>query len=82
MTMTRCLFCRGPVQPGVVQHVHEWGERVVIFKYVPAEVCQQCGEAYFSPDVLKQMDKLAQRNDKAVAKVTVPVYSLAKLKRA
>jgi YgiT-type zinc finger domain-containing protein len=39
-----------------IQHVHQWSEKIVIFEDVPAEVCQRCGEVYFSPEVLERMD--------------------------
>jgi len=47
-----CYFCGGPREenktttlPFVV------GERLVIVKDVPAEVCAQCGEAYLTTEV-------------------------------
>jgi YgiT-type zinc finger domain-containing protein len=41
-----------------IRHVHQWGEKVFIFKKVPVEVCTQCGETYFGPEVLEKMDKV------------------------
>ena len=51
-----CYFCRGEIIEKKIQHVHQWGEKIVLFEDVPAEVCQQCGEVYFSPEVLERMD--------------------------
>jgi YgiT-type zinc finger domain-containing protein len=75
--MNQCYFCKGNVVPKRVRHVHEWGDRVLIFEDVPAEVCQQCGEVYFAPQALKQMDELTIGNSQPSDHMTVPVYSMA-----
>ena len=75
--MERCYFCRGQVIPKRVRHVHEWGERVLIFEDVPAEVCQQCGEVYFGPEALKMMDEVTLGQNEAATYLRVPVFSMA-----
>ena len=75
--MTQCYFCKGTVQNQKIRHVHEWGGHVYIFEDVPAEVCQQCGEAYFAPDVLEMMDQIVATSIEPKTTLTVPVYSLA-----
>ena len=74
--MERCYFCGGRVIPKRVRHIHEWGERVLIFNDVPAEVCQQCGEVYFGPDALQMMDKVTLGQSQAASYVSVPVFSM------
>jgi YgiT-type zinc finger domain-containing protein len=59
-----------------VRHVHQWRERVFIFENVPAEVCIQCGETYFGPAALEQMDKIVAAPPEPEEVVHVPVYSL------
>ena len=51
-----CYYCRGEIFKNEIRHIHEWGDKVIIFKDIPAEVCSQCGEAYFDPDVVEMMD--------------------------
>lgn len=74
--MDRCYFCKGKVEQRVIRHVHPWGERVFIFKNVPAEVCSQCGETYLGPDVLDKMDKVVAGPPEPEEVTQVPVYSL------
>ena len=74
--MDRCYFCRGKVEKRVIRHVHQWGERVFIFKNVPAEVCTQCGETYLGPEVLDKMDKVVTGPPEPEEVTQVPVYSL------
>ena len=74
--MGRCYFCRGKVESTTIRHVHQWGEKVFIFKNVPAEVCSQCGEVYFGPDALEKMDRLVASIPEPEEIAQVPVYSL------
>lgn len=75
--MTTCYFCRGRVALKRIQHIHRWGEQVFILEDVPAEVCQQCGEIFFAPDVLAEMDRIANSKARPKTTITVPVYSFA-----
>ena len=74
--MDRCYFCKGRVERKAIRHVHQWGERVFIFKNVPAEVCAQCGETYLGPEALEKMDRVAAGPLEPEEVTQVPVYSL------
>jgi YgiT-type zinc finger domain-containing protein len=74
--MDRCYFCRGRVERKVIRHVHQWRERVFIFKNVPAEVCTQCGETYLGPEALEKMDRVVAGATEPEEVTQVPVYSL------
>jgi YgiT-type zinc finger domain-containing protein len=59
-----CLFCRqGQTHPGRVTVVLQRGETVVIFKEVPADVCENCGEYYLSDSIAGE---LLERAEKAI----------------
>lgn len=58
-TMKTCYFCKGTVTPKTVEFDGKWGTKRVILTDVPAEVCHQCGERYFSPEVSKRLEELA-----------------------
>jgi YgiT-type zinc finger domain-containing protein len=74
--MDRCYFCQGKVEARVIRHVHQWGEKIFIFKNVAAEVCTQCGESYFGPDALEKMDRVVASVPEPEEVAQVPVYSL------
>lgn len=60
----QCVLCRqGVTQPGHVTVTLERGGSVVIFKDVPAEVCENCGEYYLSDEVT---DRLMSRAEEAI----------------
>jgi YgiT-type zinc finger domain-containing protein len=59
-----CLFCRqGQTRFGRVTVVLQRGETVVIFKDVPADVCENCGEYYLSDNIAGE---LLERAEKAI----------------
>ena len=79
--MNRCYFCKGTVTPDRITHVHRWKGKVIILEDVPADVCQQCGELFFAPEVLKGMDQIAEhgQQEKLKKQIVIPVYSLSEL---
>ncbi|MBI3744386.1 MAG: type II toxin-antitoxin system MqsA family antitoxin [Chloroflexi bacterium] len=74
--MKTCFFCKGDIEPRRIEHVHEWGTEIFIFRNVPADVCRQCGEVFFGPDALEAMDKVVTKHPKPETHRSVPVYSL------
>ncbi|MFW6123501.1 MAG: type II toxin-antitoxin system MqsA family antitoxin [Thermodesulfobacteriota bacterium] len=59
-----CVICRnGETSPGLVTVTLQRGETTVIFKQVPAEVCNNCGEYYLNQLVT---DQLLARAENAV----------------
>jgi YgiT-type zinc finger domain-containing protein len=57
----KCLFCKqGDTHPGQVTVVLERGETIVIFKDVPGDVCENCGEYYLSADVTGELLERAE----------------------
>jgi YgiT-type zinc finger domain-containing protein len=59
-----CVICRqGDTAPGKVTVTLQRGETIIVFKEVPAEICQNCGEFYLSEEVT---GKLLGRAEAAV----------------
>ena len=52
-----CTFCGGEVAETGIDYDYRRKGQLLIMKNVPAGVCRQCGEKYFGPDVLRQMDQ-------------------------
>ena len=62
----KCTICKhGETRPGQVTVTLERNGSTVIFKGVPADVCENCGEYYLSEDVtrilLEQAEAAIQR---------------------
>lgn len=72
--MEKCYFCDGEILKNQRVKVDLWwGDDLVIFENVPANVCPQCGEKYFDSDVSKEMKKIAKNKSNAIRHLTVPV---------
>ncbi len=56
-----CVICRhGTLEEGSTTVVLERGEATVIFKGVPAKVCDNCGEELVSADVNESLLRRAE----------------------
>ncbi|MFQ6057577.1 MAG: type II toxin-antitoxin system MqsA family antitoxin [Anaerolineae bacterium] len=55
-TIDRCDLCGGELKPGKTTLEIWRGEELLVIRDVPADVCQQCNEAYISADVSERLD--------------------------
>ena len=52
----KCVFCKhGVTRPGVTNMTLDRGSSIVLFREVPADICENCGEPYVSADVAKKL---------------------------
>jgi YgiT-type zinc finger domain-containing protein len=74
----KCIVCHnGETQPGTTTVTfHREGQTVVVNE-VPAEVCENCGEAYVAEDVAAQVLEIAAHARKAQAQVLVRDFAPA-----
>ena len=75
--MGRCYFCRGTVRAKKIDHLHRWGDAMLLLvKGLPAEVCEECQEVYLPPASLRLLDDLVARRETPTEFIQIPVYSL------
>ena len=67
-----CSYCGNSVDEQLVSLEIWLGDRLVVFRDVPAGVCNNCGEEYFGADIQDKMFEMAKRPAKSV--MEVPVY--------
>ena len=73
-----CFYCKGRTVETTTKFIVDLGNCVVIVKNVPARVCQQCGEASFSDDVAKRLEKIVDAVKKGImSEVAIVEYSQA-----
>ena len=54
-----CVICKhGDTQPGTTRIAVERGPTVLVVRSVPAEVCDNCGEAYLSADAVDRLQQM------------------------
>ncbi|MFP3975776.1 MAG: type II toxin-antitoxin system MqsA family antitoxin [Dehalococcoidia bacterium] len=70
-----CYFCGGEVVEKVIELEFRWKEQLYILEGVPAGICQQCGEKYFTAEVSEAIDR-AVKSGEVKKTVNVPVKEL------
>lgn len=68
-----CSFCGGRVREMPVAVDYRTGDKLVIVEDVPAGVCEQCGEQYFTASVAKALEGLAQSEEAIQRTAVTPV---------
>ena len=73
--MTDCFRCKGNTIPKTKTHVVTLDSCVIIVKNVPSFVCKQCGEVYFSDDVMQNMEVIINRLERLIKEVAIVEYA-------
>lgn len=72
----KCIVCKyGNTQPGTITATLDREGTVLVFKEVPADVCDNCGEEYLSQEISRQLLKQAEEAVQAGTQVDVRKYS-------
>ena len=71
-----CFLCKGDMETRLVTHTVDLGNCIIIIKGVPAKVCTQCGEVWYSGTVAKEIEKIVNIVTKtANTEIAVVSYS-------
>lgn len=74
----KCVICRhGETKRGQTVVALNRGGATVVFRDVPAQVCQNCGEAYFVEATTSQLLRLAKSAAHAGVQIEVREYLAA-----
>ena len=60
MRPDKCSLCGGVLQKGKTELVIRICEEIVVIRDIPAYVCENCGEAYFTPETSRRIDKIME----------------------
>ncbi len=71
--MSDCLYCKGKLKPERVTRVQEYDGHWYIIENLPALVCEQCGEVYYTPDAHDRVIDLIQNGTQPIRLESVPV---------
>lgn len=67
-----CVICKnGNTRPGMVNVVLQRQDTTVIFKNVPADICDNCGEYYLDEEITQQVMARAEEAVKKGAEVEI-----------
>ena len=56
----KCPLCGGRIAPGSTTFTADIDKAVLIVREVPAQICVQCGEEWFTSEVSQQLDRLVE----------------------
>ena len=75
----RCDLCGGKLVPGKTTLEIWRGGELIVIRDVPADVCQQCSEAYISASVSEWLDHFLEeyRQHRPERYLAVPEFSAA-----
>jgi YgiT-type zinc finger domain-containing protein len=74
----KCVICKhGETQPGSVTVTLERGGATLIFKGVPACICDNCGESYLDESVTMQLLEAAQVAQETGVQVEIRAFVAA-----
>ena len=74
--METCYFCQKGVLEGKKVTVDfRWGDKLIVIEEVPAKVCNECGERYYSAEVSRKMEMIAKEG-KTDRIIEVPLTKL------
>lgn len=73
-----CVICKhGETQPDVITVTLERGGTTLVFKNVPAQVCENCGEAYVDEETTEQLLAIAEAAVKSGVQVEIREFVAA-----
>lgn len=71
-----CFYCKCKTTvPSVTTHVVTLKDCVIIVKNVPCEECEQCGEKYFSDEVMEQLEHIIDKAQTLTSEIFITDYN-------
>lgn len=72
-----CDICGSPMKEQVVTYTLQLGDKLVVVEHVPARVCSQCGERFYSPETVERLQKTVWEKKKPSRVVETQVFDYA-----
>ena len=70
----RCIMCKGNTTQTTRTYIQEFENCIIIIKNVPAFVCSQCGEVYYSDEIAEKLEEIVNRLQGMVKDVAIFEY--------
>jgi YgiT-type zinc finger domain-containing protein len=70
-----CFRCEGKTRPVEKTHAVTLDDSVIIVKRVPALACGQCGEVYFSDEVMQNVETIIDKLESLIKEVAIVEYT-------
>ena len=74
--MTACFFCKnGTLVNTLTTYMVDLKDCIVVVKNVPCQECSDCGEKFFSDEVMEKLEAIVNNAKKFASEVFVTDYS-------
>ena len=70
-----CFYCKGDKEQKLKTHAVTLEKCVIIVKNVPAFICKQCGEVYFTDNVMQKLEIIADKLESIIKEVAIVDYA-------
>jgi YgiT-type zinc finger domain-containing protein len=72
-----CVICKtGLTQSGVTTITLERGKTTLVFKQVPAQICENCGEAYLNEVTTQALLEIAENAAQSGVQIEVRTFAV------
>lgn len=78
MSDHQCRYCQGELESKLVTRAQRFEDRWFVIENLPALVCKQCGETYYSPDAHDLVIQLITSDSAPTRIESVAVYDAKK----
>ena len=73
-----CFYCKcKEMIPSLNTHVVTYNNSVIIIKNVPCLECAQCGEKYYSDEIMEKLDEIVEQAKQIAGEVFVTNFDRA-----
>ena len=74
----KCVICNlGETRPSTTTMTLERGDTTLVVKQVPAQVCENCGEAWLNEDTVAHLETLLETTVSNGTEVALQKYTVA-----
>ena len=70
-----CFRCKGSAKSAFKTHAVTLEDCVIIIKNVPTLICDQCGEAYFTDEVMQNLELIVDSLASLIKEVAIVEYT-------
>ena len=76
--MMDCVLCKGNLNSGTINYPIDLGDKFILIKEVPANICGQCGEYYIDDEVFEKIENIINHVKKADFGIEIEVVKYKK----
>ena len=70
-----CFRCKGGTESRLKTYAVTLDKCVIIVKNVPASACKQCGEVYYTDNVMQKLETIVDKLENLIKEVAIVDYA-------